>query len=105
MARVIFLASDGTEYPVEGESGITLMQLAADNNIPGIDADCGGAMTCGTCKVCVDHDWSDKLDASSEHERQMLEFSGFDMPGMRLSCQIKVAEELSGIRILIPEYQ
>jgi 2Fe-2S ferredoxin len=105
MAKVIFVSSDSTEFPAEGEVGITLMQLAANSNVPGIDADCGGAMTCGTCKVCVSHDWSAKVEAASDHEKQMLEFSGFDMPGMRLSCQLKLSDELNGIRVLIPDHQ
>ena len=105
MTKVIFVGSDGTEYPVEGDTGIAFMQLAANNNIPGVDADCGGAMTCGTCKVCIHHDWEVKVEPASDHEKQMLEFSGFDMPGMRLSCQIKVSDELNGIRILIPDHQ
>jgi ferredoxin, 2Fe-2S len=105
MVKVLFLRSDGAEYAVEGEVGISLMQLAINNNVPGVDADCGGAMSCGTCKVRPDDEWAGKVEPCSEHEQQMLEFSGVDLPGIRLSCQIKLGHEMNGIQIYIPDHQ
>jgi 2Fe-2S ferredoxin len=105
MVKVLFLRNDGAEYLVEGEVGMSLMQLAMNNNIPGVDADCGGAMSCGTCKVRLDNEWMEKVDPCSEHELQMLEFSGSDFPGIRLSCQIKLDDKLDGVRVYIPEQQ
>ncbi|EPZ16288.1 hypothetical protein M622_13750 [Thauera terpenica 58Eu] len=105
MAKITFIEHCGTPHTVDVPEGTSLMQAAIGHNIPGIDADCGGAMTCGTCLVFVPPSWAEKLEARSEHERQMLEFSGKDAANARLSCQLIACPALDGLSVQIPESQ
>ena len=81
------------------------MEAAVKNNIPGIDADCGGACACATCHVYVDAAWLDKTGKPSAMEESMLDFAENVESNSRLSCQIKVSDALSGLTVRLPESQ
>jgi 2Fe-2S ferredoxin len=105
MARITFIQNDGTERVVEAEPGMTVMEAAVKNSIPGIAAECGGACACATCHVYVDEAWREKVGGPSPMEEDMLDF-GYDVkPSSRLSCQIKVSDELDGLIVRTPERQ
>ena len=105
MARITFIQSDGTERVVEAEPGMTVMEAAVKNSVPGIAAECGGACACATCHVYVDDAWREKVGGPSPMEEDMLDF-GFDVrPNSRLSCQIKITDELDGLVVRTPERQ
>lgn len=103
MTTITFVQSNGEQRQIEATDGLSLMQAAVSHNIPGIDADCGGAISCGTCVVCVRDDWKTRIGTRSEMEHQMLEFSVGDNPSFRLSCQIVVTPELDGLVVSIPD--
>ena len=105
MTKITFIGSDGTTYSVEGEPGSTVMETAIKNNVPGIEAECGGACACATCHVYVEESWRDKVGPPSEMEEDMLDFAFEVRPESRLSCQIKVTEALDGLIVRIPEKQ
>lgn len=106
MAKIKFIEHNGTEHDVEADSGLTIMQAAVNNGIPGIVAECGGACSCATCHVQLDADWYAKTDAPSDMENEMLEFAmGFVENSSRLSCQIKINDELDGMVVRTPESQ
>jgi 2Fe-2S ferredoxin len=105
MAKINFTDSAGTTRTVEVENGATVMEAAIRNAIPGIDAECGGACACATCHVYVDPEWQEKVGPPTPMEEDMLDF-GFDVrPNSRLSCQIKVSDELDGLKVSTPERQ
>ncbi len=105
MPTITFIDPDGTTRPVEGELGSTVMETAIKNNVPGIEAECGGACACATCHVYVDDAWRAAVGDPSPMEEDMLDF-GYDVkPSSRLSCQIKVTAELDGLIVRIPERQ
>lgn len=105
MAKIIFKANDGTETEVEVREGVTLMQAAVSNGVPGVDAECGGALSCATCHVYVDEAWQDRIEPASAMEKDMLEFVIEPRANSRLSCQIKVTDELDGMIVHTPETQ
>jgi ferredoxin, 2Fe-2S len=105
MAKITFIQPDGTAQTVEGEPGTTVMETARKHLIEGIEAECGGACACATCHVYVDAAWREKTGASSEMEEDMLDFAFDVRPESRLSCQIKVSEDLDGLIVRIPEKQ
>ena len=105
MAKITYIEHNGTEHVVEVATGMTVMEGARDNNIPGIDADCGGACACSTCHVYVHPDWVEKLPAKDDMEEDMLDFAFDVRPSSRLSCQIKVRDELDGLVVRVPERQ
>ena len=97
MAKITFIDPSGTAHTVDGEIGSTVMETAIRNNIAGIEAECGGACACATCHVYVDEAWREKTGEPSPMEEDMLDF-GYDVrPNSRLSCQIKVSDELDGL--------
>ena len=105
MVKISYIDSEGTARTVEGEVGSTVMETAFRNSIRGIDAECGGSCTCATCHVYVDEAWREKVGPPSPMEEDMLDF-GFDVrPNSRLSCQIKVSDELDGLLVSTPERQ
>jgi 2Fe-2S ferredoxin len=87
------------------KTGLTVMEGAIKHNVPGIDADCGGACACATCHVYVDPAFLDKVGTASAMEESMLDFAEGVEPNSRLSCQIKVTEALEGLRVTTPESQ
>jgi 2Fe-2S ferredoxin len=105
MAKITFIQHNGTEQTVDGIPGMTVMETAVKHQVPGIDADCGGACACATCHVYVEPEWKDKLSARAAMEEDMLDFA-FDVRAeSRLSCQIKVSDALDGLRVRVPEKQ
>ncbi len=105
MPKVTYIEHNGTEHTVEVDSGMSVMEGALKNNIPGIDADCGGACACATCHVYVDLQWEPKVEPKQEIESTMIEFAIDAQDNSRLSCQIKVTDELNGLVIRLPKSQ
>jgi 2Fe-2S ferredoxin len=105
MAKIIYIEHDGTEHAVDVKAGLSVMEGAVKNNIPGIDADCGGACACATCHVYVDEAWREKTGTPSAMEESMLDFAEGVEPNSRLSCQIKVSDALDGLIVRTPENQ
>ena len=105
MGSITFVEHDGTQHEVELEAGKSLMQIAMDNGVPGIDADCGGACACGTCHVIVDPTWMNATGSASADELQMLDMTPEKADTSRLSCQIKVTDAMAGMVLHLPEYQ
>ena len=105
MAKITYIEHDGTEHVVDVKNGLTVMEGAVKNNIQGIDADCGGACACATCHVYVDEAWQGKTGSTSAMEDSMLDFAENVEPNSRLSCQIKVSDELDGLVVRMPESQ
>ena len=103
MAKVTYIGADGTRYEVQAENGSTVMENAIRNGVPGIEAECGGACACATCHVYVDEAWRDKVGGPSAMEESMLDFAENVEPSSRLSCQIKVTDELDGLVVRTPE--
>jgi 2Fe-2S ferredoxin len=100
---VHYIEPGGKRHTVEVAQGTSLMQAAVDNLIPGIDADCGGATTCGTCHCYIEDNWVGRLDPPSEDERLMLEGAIDPKPTSRLSCQIKLTAALDGLCVQLLE--
>ena len=105
MPKIRYVDHDGKEREVEVAEGLSVMEGAVKNLVPGIDADCGGACACATCHVYVDEAWLSKLDPKSDMEETMLDFAQELQPNSRLSCQIKVTPELDGLTVKTPKSQ
>ena len=105
MVKITFIDTAGTARTVEGEVGSTVMETAINNGVPGIEAECGGACACSTCHVYIDDVWREKVGEPSPMEEDMLDFAYEVKPSSRLSCQIKVSEELDGLTVQTPERQ
>ena len=105
MAKITYIEFNGAEHVVDVKTGLSVMEGAVKNNIPGIDADCGGACACATCHVYVDEAWKDKTGSQSAMEESMLDFAENVEPNSRLSCQIKVTDEIDGLVVRMPQSQ
>ncbi|MBU1212628.1 MAG: 2Fe-2S iron-sulfur cluster binding domain-containing protein [Alphaproteobacteria bacterium] len=105
MAKITFIQPDGTSQIVDGTVGQTVMEVAKLANVPGIEAECGGACACATCHVYVAEGWRDKTGAPAEMEEDMLDFAFDVREESRLSCQIKVTEDLDGLIVQVPAKQ
>ncbi|MEM9839906.1 MAG: 2Fe-2S iron-sulfur cluster-binding protein [Pseudomonadota bacterium] len=105
MVKVTFVEHNGTEHEVEAEEGLTLMEVAVKNGVPGIDADCGGACACATCHVILENELFEKVDSMSAMEESMLDFASEREDTSRLSCQIGVSAKLEGAKVRVPEFQ
>jgi 2Fe-2S ferredoxin len=105
MPRITYIEHNGTEHTVDVAVGLTVMEGAVNNNITGIEADCGGACACSTCHVYVDPDWVEKLPAREDMEEDMLDFAYEPNERSRLTCQIQVTAELDGLVVRMPEKQ
>lgn len=106
MVQITYITWDGTKHSVNVAPGMTVMEGARDNAIPGIDADCGGACACSTCHVYVDAAWVEKLPEKSDMEIDMLDFAHEpDAERSRLTCQITVTPDLDGLTVQMPETQ
>ena len=105
MPVITFIEFDGTAHAVDVPAGGSVMEAAVSNNVPGIEADCGGACACATCHVYVSDQWLEKVGERGELEQSMLEFSDSMRPNSRLSCQIPLTEELDGLVVDMPESQ
>ena len=105
MPKITYIDPSGASHEVDAEVGATVMETAIRNGVAGIEAECGGACACATCHVYVDEAWREKTGSPSPMEEDMLDF-GFDVrPNSRLSCQIKVSDELDGLVVSTPERQ
>jgi ferredoxin, 2Fe-2S len=105
MAKITYVGFSGEEHVVDVEPGHSVMEGAVKSNIPGIDADCGGACACATCHVYVDEAWLSRTGQRSSIEESMLDFVEKVQPNSRLSCQIRVSDELNGLIVRMPESQ
>ena len=105
MVNITYVEFNGTEHVVDVEEGLTVMEGARDNGIPGIEADCGGACACSTCHVYVDPSWTGKLPEKEAMEEDMLDFAFEPKENSRLTCQLKVGPELEGLVVRMPEKQ
>ena len=105
MSKITFITSDDKTHTIDVENGLTVMEGAVQNDIPGIDADCGGSMACATCHVYVKDEWYDKLDEKSEGEDDMIDQAYEPKKNSRLSCQITVSDKIEGLVVHLPEKQ
>jgi len=105
MPKITYIDSENNKKTIEVKNGLSVMEGAIQNNIPGIDADCGGSMACATCHVYVAEDWYDKLNKIEEAEQDMLDLAFEPKKNSRLSCQLIVSEELDGLVVTTPSKQ
>ena len=105
MPQITYIAHDGTRYVQDVAVGVSVMEGAIKNGVPGIDAECGGACSCATCHVKIDPAWADRVGGPNEIEEAMLEAAPAIDRFSRLSCQIRVAPEFDGLIVHIPEAQ
>ena len=105
MARITYIEHTNKKHIVEVPNNMSVMEGAVQNNIPGIDADCGGSMACATCHVYVDEKWFNKLKKKDEGEEDMLDMAYQPNKFSRLSCQLLVSNELDGLILRMPSKQ
>ena len=105
MAKITYIEHNGKSHTVEVKNGLSVMEGAVQNNISGIDADCGGSMACATCHVYVKEEWFDKVNIKSEGEDDMLDQAYEPNKHSRLSCQISVTDDIDGLIVNLPEKQ
>ena len=105
MVKITYIENNGTSHTVDVAEGLTVMEGAVQNNIPGIDADCGGGMACATCHVYVKDEWFDKINKKSEGEDDMIDQAYEPKKSSRLSCQIQVSPEIDGLEVHLPGKQ
>jgi len=102
LPRVIFIDTDGNETEVEADAGKSVMEAAVENNVPGIDADCGGMCACATCHIIVEEEWFTVTGPRNDNEEAMLGFLPDLNERARLGCQIKLSEEMDGLTVRLP---
>ena len=105
MPKITYIDDDGTARTVEAEIGTTVMEMAVQNEIPGILATCGGSCSCATCHVYVREDWFERLPPPELEELDMLDTAHDIRPNSRLSCQLRVTDELDGLTVTTPPRQ
>ena len=105
MPKVTFIAHNGTRHEVQAPAGLSLMRAAIDNNVPGIDGDCGGQCACATCHVFIGAPWADRIPPPQQTEDEMLNFTAEREPESRLACQVVMTEALDGIEVRMPAGQ
>ena len=105
MPKITFIDYEGTERSVDANVGETIMEAATSNDIPGIDADCGGACACATCHVYIAPDWFAKVGDPEDLEAEMLDVAEEVRENSRLACQLTISDELDGIVVVTPESQ
>ena len=105
MAKITYIEHSGKSHTIEVQNGLTVMEGAVQNNIPGIDADCGGSMACATCHVYVKEYWFNKLPKKEDGEEDMLDMAYEPNKFSRLSCQLTVSDKLEGMIVNLPEKQ
>tara|TARA_B100001123_G_C14805765_1_gene826257 strand:+ start:58 stop:378 length:321 start_codon:yes stop_codon:yes gene_type:complete len=105
MPKITYIEHNGKSHQVEVANGLSVMEGAVQNNIPGIDADCGGSCACATCHVYVDEKWFNKLPDKESAEEDMLDMAYEPKKFSRLTCQIVVTEELNGLVVKMPSKQ
>ena len=105
MTKINYIDHSGNKLEIDVDNGLTVMEGAVQNNVPGIDADCGGSMACATCHVYVEHSWFNKINAPEDAEKDMIDMAYKPEKNSRLSCQIIVSDELNGLTVTTPEKQ
>ena len=105
MAKITYKDFQGTSKTIDVENGLSVMEGAIQNEIQGIDADCGGAMACATCHVYVEEKWFNKIPKADDAEIDMIDMAFEPKKNSRLSCQITVTDELDGLKVTTPEKQ
>ncbi len=105
MAKITYIEHSGKSHTIDVPNGLTVMEGAIQNNIPGIDADCGGSCACATCHVYVNEKWFNKLAERESAEQDMLDVAFEPNSSSRLSCQISVTDELDGLVVKMPSKQ
>ena len=105
MAKITYIEHNGKNHTIDVTNGLSVMEGAVQNNIPGIDADCGGSMACATCHVYVKEEWFNKLPKKEDGEDDMLDMAFEPKTNSRLSCQIIVSDEIDGLEVNIPSKQ
>ena len=105
MPKIKYIEHNGKSYVIDVPNGLSVMEGAIQNNVPGIDADCGGSMACATCHVYVKEEWFNKLPQKEEGEEDMLDLAFEPKKNSRLSCQIVVSNEIDGLVVDLPEKQ
>ena len=105
MPKINFTDNSGKTITVDVENGLSVMEGAIQNNILGIDADCGGSMACATCHVYVEDKWLDKIPKPEDAEIDMIDMAFEPKKNSRLSCQIIISDELDGLNVTTPEKQ
>ena len=105
MTKVTYIDYEGNSKTIDVENGLTVMEGAVQNNVPGIDADCGGSMACATCHVYVEEKWLDKIPKPEDGEVDMIDMAFEPKKNSRLSCQLIVSDELDGMVVTTPTKQ
>ncbi len=105
MPKIKYIDHEGNSKTIEVENGLSVMEGAIQNNIPGIDADCGGSMACATCHVYVEEKWLNKLPKAEDAEVDMIDMAFEPKKNSRLSCQLIVSDELNGLTVTTPSKQ
>ena len=105
MTKIKYIEHNGKHHEIDVANGLSIMEGAVQNDIPGIDADCGGGMACATCHVYVKEDWFNKLPKKAEGEDDMLDQAYEPSQNSRLSCQIMVADNIDGLIVNLPKKQ
>jgi 2Fe-2S ferredoxin len=103
--KITFIESDGTAHDVAATAGWSLMENAVKNGVPGLLAECGGSATCGTCRIYVAPEWAARIEPPHADELALLEYVDEADPSARLSCQIRMTENLDGLTVTMPERQ
>ena len=105
MAKITYNDNQGNSKTINVNNGLSVMEGAIQNEIPGIDADCGGSMACATCHVYVKEEWLNKLPKAEDAEVDMIDMAFEPKKNSRLSCQIIVSDEVDGLEVTTPEKQ
>ena len=105
MPKITYFENNGKSHTIEVANGLSVMEGAVQNNIPGIDADCGGSMACATCHVYVKEEWFNNLPKKEDGEEDMLDMAFEPKKNSRLSCQLMVSEQIDGLVVNLPEKQ
>ena len=105
MPKIKYIEHNGKSHTIDVPNGLSVMEGAIQNNVPGIDADCGGSMACATCHVYVKEEWFDKLPKKEDGEEDMIDMAHEPNKLSRLSCQLTVSDELEGLVVNLPEKQ
>jgi len=105
MPKITYIEHSGKSHTINVANGLSVMEGAVQNNVPGIDAECGGSMACATCHVYVKEEWFDKLPKKEDGEEDMIDMAYKPNKYSRLSCQLTVSDELEGLTVKLPEKQ
>lgn len=105
MTKITYRTAQAGDFTVDVAEGLSVMEGAIRNGVPGIEAECGGVCSCATCRVDVASEWIERLTPAGDDEAAMLEFTIDPTPRSRLSCQIKVRSDLDGLVVEVPETQ